>query len=215
MFSEYTQAGLQAAPEKNMDMTRSTSFSMEFNDSLFNQLVAETLNLPAMEDLSSSCSSPISSITDLGLMTPHSPNDEFKDYSGLTISPQLISNNTLEPGAPFPCFEGSALFECPTTSPPEDSPATTTAPRRTAAVTKPTPKKSSSISSSSSRNNKNIHDKRLENAIAQQRCRQRKKEALDTAVAACEAAERRVRKLETVLLTMVSEERLNKLLENV
>jgi len=180
--------------------------------------VADLMMMDELTSSSSSCSSPFSSASDL-LLTPQSD----------TINPSLITGDdglfddwnvtafvdeeTKQP--PTPPIS-SVPTECHPSPEPVVRPETKTKAVAKAAskVGKSTKRASSTPSSAvTAAAKKSLQDKRLENALAQARCRQRKKDALETALHECSVAEARANKLEELLISLVGREKVEEMLQ--
>ena len=216
-------------PMAMLDKTFGSDMMLDGEFKVFNDgPTLDVADLMMMEELtssSSSCGSPFSSASDL-LLTPQSE----------TINPNLISGDDtalFDDWAVTAFVDGeikveeeeqvdrpptppisSAPTECHASPEPvvrSESKAKTKA-KAISKVGKSSKRTPSTPSSSAAAANKSLQDKRLENALAQARCRQRKKDALDTALYDCSVAEARADKLEGLLVSLVGRDKLEEML---
>jgi len=196
-----------------------------FQDTLAGFLANDTLCgvvLP-LEDgssLSPSCSTIGTPSTMTDLWTPELGNatPAWTADSATTIDPTYLANS--ERGSVtslFPITE-SDVFTVPMTSPVVCSVETscTGSKKQFRKQNKPTITITSKVTKQlkSAGIEKDVVQKRYDNALAQAKCRQRKRQALDSALLACQIAESKAQRLESLLLDLVGAARLKEMLKS-
>ena len=199
--------------------------------------VAELMMMDELTSSSSSCSSPFSSASDL-LLSPQShtinPNlisgDDhgvFDDWAVAAFLDGEIKEEEDAEEEQVSRLPTPPISKAPTECHPSPEPVVVRSEAKAkikakaiskvgksskrAPSTTTTPSSSSLSSAAAAR--KSLQDKRLENALAQARCRQRKKDALEMALYDCSVAEARADKLEGLLLSLVGRDKLDEMMQ--